>query len=136
MTLEHRLQKQLDEMKAKVADMEAELNKPKKFELEYEEGEAYLVGYTSVESGCVGNSLDYLENGRYRQTKEGAELSLARQKKAARLEALVEQCGSIKEFSDGYDNNYYIYNRENEWHYSSTSCLPSREYLYESRNSI
>lgn len=60
MTLEHRLQKQLDEMKAKVADMEAELNKPKKFELEYEEGEAYLVGYTSVESGCVGLSLIHI----------------------------------------------------------------------------
>ena len=76
-------QQQIDELKNP---------KPKKFEWNYDY-EKFWVGTYEVCKSYNSNS-SYTENGRYRLTKEAAEQSLARNKRANRLEALAEQLGS------------------------------------------
>lgn len=124
-----KLQQQLEELKAKVAEMEAELKKPKKFKLEYIDGQTFKIEKSCVSHGWSGDSLIALEHGRCRKTEEGAKLSLARNKRANRLEALVEQCGGIKEFSDG-DYNYHICSIEGEWEYFATLDTYEPEKVY------
>ena len=125
------LQQQLNEMKTKVAEMEAELNRPKKFELEYEKDKTYLVDLHRVISKCTGTNSEYMYNGRYRQTKEAAELSLARNRRANRLEALVEQVGSLKEFVEN-EKNYIVFYRyeDNTYATNYSSCIYSPERVY------
>ena len=128
-----KLQEQLDEMKTKVAEMEAELNRPKKFELKYEKDHAYLVSTHEIGGHCSGSHKVFLDHGRYRQTKEAAELSLARNRRANRLEALVEQVGSIKEFYED-TKNYTVYYTECsgwEYDYSTTTLSPEKVYMDE-----
>lgn len=66
-------------------------SKPKKFEWDYNSPTYVLHSY-----GYAINSIkeNEIEHGRYRLTKEVAEQSLARNKRANRLEALAEQLGS------------------------------------------
>ena len=127
------LQQQLNEMKTKIAEMEKELNRPKKFELEYEKDKAYLVSTHEAGGDSSGSDKVFLDHGRYRQTKEAAELSIARNRRANRLEALVEQCGTISEFTDeGYD--YYVYNdSRNKWYSgcNNDNFSPERVYMDE-----
>lgn len=55
-----------------------------------------------------GNNEAYLKHGRYRLTKEGAEMSLARNKRANLKEALAEQLGGLKQWVRG-EENWYAY---------------------------
>ena len=124
-----KLQQQLDEMKAKVAEMELELSEPEKFELEYEEEQTYFLTDIGISSFRTGKYSEYLKHGRYRQTKEGAELSLARNKRANLLEALVEQVGRIKEFAVG-ETNYYITYVSDQWDFGRTAVHYEPEKVY------
>lgn len=82
--------------------------KPKKFEWKYESKGTYIVNTHTYEWHYNGSDKDYIEHSRYRLTKEAAEQSLARNKRANRLEALAEQLGGLKEFEYNVEN-YYVY---------------------------
>ena len=56
-------------------------------------------------------------------------MSLARNKRANRLEALAEQLGGLKEF-DSNECNYYIYLDNNEWIYSDCVYFYYPEVVY------
>jgi hypothetical protein len=90
--------------KEQVASIEAQ----KKLEMKYEEYCTYVLECTYASSGNTGNEIILKEHGRYRKTKQSAELSLARNKRANRLEALVDQLDGMKEFVEG-EENWYIY---------------------------
>ena len=89
-----------------VASIEAQ-SKPKQFEMKYVQGKEYYLGVGIISAMWFGDANVYLEHGRFRKTKESAELSLARNKRANRLEALVDQLDGMKEFVEG-EYNYYI----------------------------
>ena len=118
-------QQQIEELKK---------SKPKKFEWEY--------GYTPSVVGNAGTYIigsnkpqkgdSFIEHGRYRLTKESAEQSLSRNKRANRLEALAEQLGGLKVFE--YEvYNYYIFKNicSGEWQHAwaSHSNYPEAVYM-------
>lgn len=90
------------------------LNQAKpKFEWTYTKDDTYLV--SAVYTKCVeGSNTDSIEHGRYRKTQQTAEQSLARNKRANRLEALAEQLNGLTKFVV-YSSNYYIYCMNKEW---------------------
>ena len=106
------LQKQLDDLKAKVAEIEGELQRKSKFEFKYEEGETYLLNTHYVDGCYSGDDTIYIQHGRYRKTREVADDAIALQKAAMRLHALVEQL-------NGFEGKYQIY-YATEWCYAST----------------
>lgn len=106
-----------------VASIE-EQKKPKKFEIEYEKGVTFCLGETSAMNGCNGDDIKLLKHGRYRKTKESAEISLARNKHANRLEALVDQLDGMKEWICG-EENFNVYYENNEFTYGNS------KYIYE-----
>jgi len=89
-----KLEQQIEDMKTKLAEMEAEVKKSKKFRWDYKRNATYQLGEYSISSDCYGNSNYYLEHGRYRKTQANAELALKRNKEANLIEALAEQFGS------------------------------------------
>lgn len=132
----HIYSNRIDELKAKVAEltatieaMEAEEAKLKKFEWKYTYGDTFFLNEHSTTSGSCGDDKDFIEHGRYRLTKKAAKQSLARNKRANRLEALAEQLGGLKEFAED-EYNYYIYCRHNTWYKDSNSCKYSPEKVY------
>ena len=124
------LQKQIEDMEAKLAQMKEELNKPKKFEWKYIDGNAFYVSTTLIDSGWGIENKSCIEYGRLRKTRQSAEMSLARNKRANRLEALAEQLGGLKEFVYG-ECNYFIYKCKNKWseEISIYSFQPERVYM-------
>ena len=92
--------------------------KPKKFECKYESKKTYIINTHTYEWHYNGSDKDYIEHGRYRLTKEAAEQSFARNKRANRLEALAEQLGGLKEFETD-ESNYFIYSSINGYGVSS-----------------
>ena len=112
----NKLQNKIDEMRAKLSEMEAELIESKEYVIEYEKGKTYGLWDTSYGTNATGNAKDYLEHGRYRLTKQAAELSLERNCKANRLEALVESLGGLIEFVYGVES-YYVYSLNGNWEY-------------------
>lgn len=116
MNKKEQLSKDIQELKAKLADMEEQLNKPEQFELKYPKWNTLLVEIDRVSSNNAGEDSDYLEHGRYRATEEYANKSLERNKRANRLEALVEQVsielGMINwevDWHNKHQQKYYIY---------------------------
>ena len=83
--------------------------------------------YIGIEhSWCDEDSLSF---GRYRTTREGAELSLKRNQRANRLEMLVEYLGGLKEFVEG-EKNWYITLCEGLWIYDFTLKYFSPEHVF------
>lgn len=101
-------QQQIDELKNP---------KPKKFEWKYGKSTYVLHSY-----GYAINSIkeNELEHGRYRLTKEVAEQSLARNKRANRLEALVEQLDGLQDPHSPF-HTYFIVFDEKENNYKSVT---------------
>ena len=105
--------------------------KPKKFEWNYPDTmRTFIVDVDVVKPFKVIEN--FIKNGRYRLTKEVAEQSLARNKRANRLEALAEQLGGLKVFEYGM-YNYYIFKSicSDEWKYAwvSHSNYPEAVYM-------
>ena len=99
---------EIKELKIRLAELEKKA-KECKVGLNYKNG-CCFVGMTDIGTNYAGSSEDYLEHGRYRDTKEQAEYSLARNKRANRLEALV-----MKLQPNELGGDYYIYNNEGGW---------------------
>lgn len=88
-----------------VAFIEAQ-NKPK-FQWNYPISNTFLLAAHTIDYNYDGDSFQNIESGRYRLTKEVAEQSLLRNKRANRLEALAEQLGGLVS-SEAGPNRYYI----------------------------
>jgi hypothetical protein len=113
---------------------DGDYDEPDKFEFKFTENETFLIGETCVHERCKGKDTLSVDIGRYRTTKEGAELSLKRNQRANRLEMLVEYLGGLKEFVYGKKNWYVgFYDKEYEWGSYSTNTLyaPERVYMTE-----
>jgi len=67
----------------------------KNFEWQYKEQSKFLVTTVSVVPDYTATNKDFTEHGRYRLTKEIAEKSLLRNKRANRLEALADQLNGL-----------------------------------------
>jgi hypothetical protein len=101
----------------------ASIKSQEKFEFVYSKGSSYYLNATSIVTSNNGADPIVLEHGRYRKTKEVAEQSLARNKRANRLEALAEQLGGFQEFNYTAEM-YYIYKQYDKWStYSPTSTF-------------
>lgn len=111
-----------------VASIEAQ-SKPKKFKWNYTYGQTYLIDNVCILKNSDGDGSLIREHGRYRKSKEAAEQSLARNKRANRLEALVEQLGGLKKWVDG-ELNWVIYLRDGLWGYTSFSLSYEPEKVY------
>lgn len=99
----------IEEMEKQLVALKAEVEKEDRFELEYENGNTFFLGSFKISGSCRADDRNSLQHGRFRKTVIGADLSFRRNKRSNRLEALVEQCGGIKEFILGGGDNYYIY---------------------------
>lgn len=129
------LQKQIEEMKAKLSEMEEELKKDEPFQFNYEGGVYFLEAYHVV--GKVFDfELEYTHNYRYRKTKENAEAELLRNKQGNFIGALFEQID--ENYAEGLKWNdtrqdkyslYYNHNME-KWEICSanTTYRPSVTY--------
>ena len=128
------IQAQIKVLKTELGKLEELAKEPKKFEFKFRKGETYLLDnrLDFIEKGCTGSLPERIRIGVYRTTKEGAELSLERNRKANRLEMLAEYLGGLKEFV--YDeNNWYVFSSNESWNVSiSSSCYsPERVYMTE-----
>ena len=131
------LQQQIADMEAKLAEMKEELNKPKKFECSYVDGNTFYISTVCTDTEFSGNCKLYIEHGRYRKTQKAAEMSLARNKRANRLEALAEQLGGLKEFVCGTKNYFVLYDNDTgEWEsgWSFSLYNPSITYMTQDCN--
>ncbi len=92
------------------------LNQAKpKFEWKYEldeDGSCIMIDSDSIRTCGVYDY--YIDSGRYRKSEQAAEQSLARNKRANRLEALAEQLNGLTEFVAD-SANYYIYYLDKRW---------------------
>lgn len=111
------LQKQLEEMKAKVAEMEKELNKGEKFEWKYPKDKTFVIGAYSTHPECSGEIGYYLSHGRYRIKEANAKLALQRNKEANVIEALAEQLDPdwVADWDNEQQNKYYVFLSKNEY---------------------
>lgn len=81
--------------------------KSKKFEWEY--NKPYCISAIAIEPTRNSHKLkNIIEHGRYRKTREAAEKSLLRNKRANRLEALAEQLGGLKRFEFNQPNWHVV----------------------------
>ena len=88
--------------------------KPKKFVWNYPLDKTYIVNIADLSYNSNGRSTVLQDHGRYRLTKEAAEQSLSRNKRANRLEALAEQLGGYTGWVEG-KYNYCIYLLNGQW---------------------
>lgn len=87
-----------------------EFCKAKLYRINYPDNNTYLVTSFNIGSNHTVTDKDYIEHGRYRHTKEQAEISLERNKRANRLEALAM---SLPEWKP--DGKYFIGYYDDEW---------------------
>ena len=127
-----KLEEQIGEMEYQLHKMREELNKPKKFEWSYEKDKSYLISTYFIEDNTLGLDTDFLKHGRFRKTRQAAEMSLARNKRANRLEALAEQLGVLKEFVHG-EYNHWICFDDKKWQsvFSKGIYYPETVYMTE-----
>jgi len=104
---------EIKELKIRLANLE-KIAKECKVDLSYKNG-CCFVGMTDIGTNYAGSSEDYIEHSRYRDTKEQAEYSLARNKRANGLEALV-----MKLQPDELGGDYYVYFYNDKWDYCHT----------------
>ena len=103
-------------------------DEPEKFEFKVGKGTfALRATYIGIEhSWCDEDSLSF---GRYRTTREGAELSLKRNQRANRLEMLVEYLGGLKEFVEGEENWHIMFKGEYKPGCSEIWSEPEKVYM-------
>ena len=108
------LQKDIEELRAKLEDLEAKTKECNELALEYIDGKTFLVLDTYILTKMDVEATKYLNYGRYRKSKDEAERALKAQTRQMRLGALVEYCGGSKEFVKGEENWYIRYDYDNE----------------------
>ena len=94
------IQAQIEVLKTELNKLEELANKAEKFEFKFPVGNTYTVTFNEVEphsSGLIPSLMDY---GVYRLTEHGAQLSLKRNRRANRLEMLVEHLGGLQGFTE------------------------------------
>jgi len=127
------MQAQIEVLKKEINKLEELVKKPKKFEFNFPGEKTYFVSEGQICAEWGGYNRDYLQQGRYRLTEEGAKLSLERNKKANRLEMLAEHLGGLKEFEykKGVKNWYVTYdNFYNAWTPALTENMYDPEKVY------
>jgi hypothetical protein len=100
-----------------------------KFKFVYDKDSSCYLTTTGIADSSNGADPILLHHGRYRKTKEVAEQSFARNKRANRLEAIAEQLGGLREF----DNNtllFYIYKQHDRWRVNSVTTMFFPEVVY------
>jgi hypothetical protein len=107
----------------------ASVKTQQEFKFVYDKNRSYCLNLDSVVTSINYNNPILLEHGRYRKTKEVAEQSLARNKRANRLEALAEQLGGLREFDD-QSLMFYIYKQYDEWSVCSLTTTFFPEVVY------
>ena len=96
MTKQEKL-KAIARMEQELATLKKDVEKEYKFKWQYENSKTFMLYISNIIHACAGNNKLNLEFGNYRKTQENAEKSLLRNKRANRLEALVEQLqGDLK----------------------------------------
>lgn len=112
-------------------------SKNEKFEFKFPYDETYGISLATIipQIGKYwGITTDNLEHGRYRLTKQGADLSLKRNRRANRLEMLVEHLGGLEGVKGGelLWTIYYSYS-EGKWAiaYYSANYEPEKVYMTE-----
>jgi hypothetical protein len=110
----------------------ASVKAQEKSEFVYDKDSSYYLTPTSIAPNLNGNHPIALEHGRYRKTKEVAEQSLARNKRANRIEALAEQLDGLREF-DNKTLVFYIYKYYDNWRTQglTTAYCPEVVYMTE-----
>lgn len=128
------IQAQIEVLKTELNKLEKLANKAEKFEFKFPVGNTYTVTFNEVEphsSGLIPSLLDY---GVYRLTEHGAQLSLRRNRRANRLEMLVEHLGGLEGVKGGelLWTIYYSYS-EGKWAiaYYSANYEPEKVYMTE-----
>ena len=103
------IKQQIKDMETKLAEMKAELDKPKEFEWKYPYHAPFL-DHIQIREG-TGCSKKLIEHGRYRQTQANAERALERNRLANRLEALAEQLDPdwVADWSNRSQPKYTVY---------------------------
>ena len=97
-----------------------EASKPKLFD--YENGSPYLVQVYNVTPG-IGKDIEYKQYGRYRRTKEQAEMDFKRQTRMMKLSALVWEVGECVEFTYGTSNYYIYYDYKDKIYYTGYDSM-------------
>lgn len=130
------IEAQIEVLKTELNKLEKLTNKAEKFEFKFPVGNTYTVTFNKVEphsSGLIPSLLDY---GVYRLTEHGAQLSLKRNRRANRLEMLVEHIGGLQGFTgkDGELPRTIEYNySKDKWAiaYYSNNYDPEKVYMTE-----
>ena len=102
------LNKQIEKLEQEIVKLKEIANKKEEYVIEYIENKTYFVGTFAIDNGYSDGDYGWKENARYRHTKEQANISLARNKRANRLEALAMAIGGAYEWEED-ENNYFIY---------------------------
>ena len=103
-----------------------------KFKWHYLFNNSFRLANTNITFYESGSSATLIEHGRYRKSQQAAKQSLARNKRANRLEALAEQLSGLIDFVKGVSSGYYVYCEKLEWRCSSTSTYyPEQVYMTE-----
>jgi uncharacterized protein (DUF1684 family) len=109
-----------------------EATKPKLFE--YEKGNTYFIHYDYISEKYDGETERRKNYGRYRRTKEAAEMDFKRQTRMFRLSALAWELGECKEFVPAEDNWEIDYSYSSKEYFMSSSTIiedPTKVYMTE-----
>jgi len=115
----NKINTQIEKLEQELAKLKAEATVPSQYELEYERGDAFLVGSYGVTNRVTGKNDDYLKAGRYRSTEKFANEHLNIQNEMLRLGALVEAVtiglGMEDWVEDWNDKHQYKYRIEYDY---------------------
>ena len=81
---------QIERLEQELAKLKAEANKHSKYELEYKNGDTFLISNRTVMGEAAGQSNGLLKAGRYRKTLKFANEHFKTQNEIMRLGALIE----------------------------------------------
>jgi hypothetical protein len=81
---------QIERLEQELAKLKAEANKHSKYELEYKNGDTFLISNRTVMGEAAGQSNGLLKAGRYRKTLKYANEHFKTQNEMMRLGALIE----------------------------------------------
>ena len=122
---------QIKVLKTELNELEGLANKAEAFGFKFPVGNTYTVTFNEIESHSSGLIPSLLEHGVYRLTEHGAQLSLRRNRRANRLEMLVEHLGGLKEFDVKKDNWCVYYSPGcREWFCDVISRIYDPEKVY------
>ena len=86
----NKINEQIERLEEELAKLKKEVNKPSKYEIEYEAGSTNLIGSYRTMQGNSGTDEDLLNTGRYRKTLKFANEHCKTQNEMMRLGALIE----------------------------------------------